>query len=182
MALPSVTTMESLLLALPLTGTVNYTNIAKWHADVSDSLLDLSGLTPTNSVTFIFNQSVLTSSLSSSLFLTADQSIAANNYFTALQAAIVASSCTVAAGTYIGGSASPSTTWSAAATGIPDPASLAAAKTAAVSYLSTSPLSGNHPTLAAAVSLYLKTLTYTVTGIDSSNPPVPLVAPNLPVF
>jgi hypothetical protein len=181
-ALPPVTTMESLLLALPLIGTTNYANFSKWHADISDSLLDLVGLKPSSSVIFVFNQSVLTASLSSGLYLTADQSIAANNYFTALQTAIVASSCTVKAGTYIGGSATPSNTWSAAATGVPDPASLTAAKTAAVTYLSTTPLSGNHPTLATAVSQYLKTLTYTVTGVDSNSPPAPLVAPNLPVF
>jgi hypothetical protein len=134
----------------------------------------LTGILPTTSTVFTFNQAVFKTNLLT-LTPTADPAAGASAFFNALETAILASVYLVSPGAYLG-SPGAATTWSAVTSTIPDPASLAAAKTAAVAFMSTAPLSGTNPTMATAVHTYLTSLTYTVTGLNSVAPPAPLVA------
>ena len=181
MTLPSTSDLEQSLLALPLVGDASWTsNISAWIARSSDRITWLTGILPTTSTGFTFNQATFQAQLAT-LVPTGDQSAAANSFFSALEAAILASIFLVSPGAYLG-SPGAATTWSAVASVIPDPAGLAAAKAAAVAYMSSAPVSATKPTLANSVRIYFTSLTYTVTGTNSAVPPAPLVAAAVKVY
>jgi hypothetical protein len=172
---------ENSLLALPLISASDYTNIAGWIASNTNSLMWLTNILPTSGIVFTFNQSVMKTQMTSTLVLTGDLAVAASNFFTCMEAAIIASLMQVSSGSYLG-SSSPATTWSAPPVSVPDPASLILAKSSAVSFMSSASLSANHPILANAVRVYLSALTYTVTGVNSLPIPTPLVSALTPVI
>lgn len=181
MTIPSLSSFESSLLALPLISTADYTNIASWISANSSNVMWLTNIFPTSGTIFTFNQSVMKAQMSSTLVLTGDLSVAANNFFTCMETAIIASTMVVSSGSYLG-SSSPATTWSATPVSLPDPVSLASAKASAISFMSSATLSASHPILANAVRIYLMALTYTVTGINSLPIPTPLIAALTPVI
>ena len=180
MTLPTQSDMEQSLLALPLIAVADYTNIASWIASSTNNIMWLTGILPTTSTVFTFNEAVFITSLNT-LTPTASIATAANNFFTALETAVLASVYLVTPGAYFN-TASPATTWSIVATTLPDPPSLIAAKNAAITYMSSTPLSGSNPVLANSVRIYFTTLTYTVTGTNTAVPPTPFIAASVTVY
>lgn len=180
MTLPATGVFEQTLLSLPSINSYDYSNLASWVAQNTDKLMWLTGILPTTNTVFTFNQATFKTTLAS-LTPTASINSGANGFFGALETAVLASNYRVSPGAYVG-SSSPATTWSTVVSTVPDPLSLAAAKSAAISYMVSAQYSLTNPILANSVRIYFTTLTYTVTGTNSAVPPVPLVAAAVKVF
>lgn len=187
MAVDILSVWQEELLALPKVGDSSWAvNFAKWTsdrvtpaaADGKGLFPDPSALTPTGFI-FNYNQPLFVSLLEVLTPVpTAEEGI--TNFADAWEQTLIGSTIIVAPGTYTT-APTPATTFSAVASTIIDPPSIALGKLKLLELIADSSPNDNPSVFPEKFREAFLLLTITVTGTNSASPTAPLVAPAVPL-